>query len=59
MKYLRLLFLHQYSLPLRINRRVGVLNAVWGHVSPDGLFVPGTASSSIILLSMENKKAYQ
>ena len=33
--------------------------AVWGHVSADGLLVPGTASSSIILLSMENKKAYQ
>lgn len=59
MKYLRLLLLHQYFLPLRIKQKGMVLNAVWGHVSADGLLVPGTASSSIILLSMENKKAYQ
>lgn len=34
-----------------------VLNAVWGHVSPNVLLVPGKTSSSIILLSIENKKA--
>ena len=59
MKYLRLLVLHQYFLPLRIKQKGMDLNAVWGHVSPDGLLVPGTALSSIILLSMENKKTYQ
>lgn len=56
MKYLRLLLLHQYFLPLRIKQKGMDLNAVWGHVSPDGLLVPSTALSSIILLSMENKK---
>lgn len=54
MKYLRLLLLRQHSLPSGVEQKDVVLNAVWGHVFPNALLVPGKTSSSIILLSIEN-----